>query len=167
MEADLFNCVIERDTLKAAKETDAAEIKWLSRERLEAASQVSAAKEELRQAAEIISAAFSDLPHSAKEVCQFFNANPDAAYKQQKLFWLQFQDPARFVLLGDRLKQLEELQKVARPAMEDLCRALWRKDPVPTSYFRLVHRLQEGRDRVDRWKTSACIEGARQAFAAV
>ena len=125
-------------------------------ERQEVASQASAAKEELRQAAEIISgkpyllqcvfgqrsfpgltqvwrlpAAFPDLPRSAEEACQFFNANPDAADEQQKLFWLQFQDPARPVLLGDRLKQLEELQKMARPAMEDLCRACGARTPCP------------------------------------
>lgn len=112
-------------------------------------------------------AAFPDLPRSAEEACQFFNANLDTADEQQKLFWLQFQDPARSVLLGDRLKQLEELQKMAQPTMDDLCRALWRKDPVPTSYFGLVRRLQEGRDRVDLWKTSTCTKGARQAFAAI
>lgn len=75
-------------------------------------------------------AAFPDLPHSAEEACQFFNANPDAADKQQKLFWLQFQDLARSVLLDHRLKQLEELQKMAWPAMEDHYNVLWRKDPI-------------------------------------
>ena len=51
--------------------------------------------------------------------------------------------------------------------MEDLCKALWRKDPVPTSCFGLVHRLQEASAQVDLWKRSACTEGARQAFASV
>lgn len=38
---------------------------------------------------------------------------------------------------------------------------------MPTSYFRLVRRLKEGHNQVDRWKTSVCTEGARQAFVAV
>lgn len=55
VEADLSNCVTERDNLKATKDTDAAEIRRLSREHQEVASQASVAKEEVRQAVEIIS----------------------------------------------------------------------------------------------------------------
>ena len=92
---------------------------------------------------------------------------PEGTDEQRRLFWLQFQDPTHGVVLGDKLKQLEELQKMARPAMEDMFRVLWRKEPVPTSYFELVRRLQEGRAQIRRWQQSACREGARQAWAAM
>ena len=112
-ESNLSKCVTECDTLKDAKETDATEIRRLSQEHQEVTSQASVAKEELRQAAEIISgkpyllqcvfgqrsfpgltqvwrlpAAFPDLPRSAEEARQFFDAHPDVADEQQKLFWL-------------------------------------------------------------------------------
>ena len=87
--------------------------------------------------------------------------------EQQKAFWLQFQDPARPQVFGDKLKQLAELQRAAKPAMEDLCKALWPRDPLPTSFFGLVRRLQGAGAQADLWKRSACLEGARQAFAAV
>lgn len=54
---------------------------------------------------------------------------------------------------------------MARPVMEQIFKALWRDEPLPTTYFEQSQRLQEGHDRIRKWKMSACHEGARQARA--
>ena len=100
-----------------------------------------------------------------EDACQYLGGRDDAA--EQKAFWMQFQDAARPQLLGDQLKQLAELHRTTKPALEDLCIALWPSDPLPTSFFGLVQRLQRAVTQVELWKRSACLEGAREAFAAV
>lgn len=112
-------------------------------------------------------AAFSDLPQSAKEVCHFYSGSRDEAFEQGRLFWHQFQDPTRRVILEDKLKQLEELQRLARLAMEQVLMVLWWEDPITTTYFELSQRLQEGRAWIRRMQKSTCSEGARQAWAAM
>jgi hypothetical protein len=74
---------------------------------------------------------------------------------------------SRPVILRDKLKQLEELQKMAHPVLEDLFNALWHPVPVPTSYFELVCHLQKGRAQFRRWKVLVCREGTRQAWVMV
>ena len=49
--------------------------------------------------------------------------------------------------------------------MTDLTIRLWPAEAMPGSYFGLVRRLMEARPRLDVVKRSACIEGARMAFA--
>lgn len=51
--------------------------------------------------------------------------------------------------------------------MEDLCKALWPRNPLPTSFFGLVRRLRGASAHADLRKRSACLKGAWQAFAAV
>jgi hypothetical protein len=51
--------------------------------------------------------------------------------------------------------------------MKDLTVQLWPAEPIPSSYFGLVRRLVDARPRIDALKHSACIEGARMAFARV
>ena len=65
----------------------------------------------------------------------------------------------------DQLKQLVELHRVAELAMKDLMIRQWPAKAMPGSYFRLVRRLVEACPRLDVMKRSACIEGARMAFA--
>jgi hypothetical protein len=60
-----------------------------------------------------------------------------------------------------------ELHRVAGLAMKDLIIRLWPAEPIPSSYFGLVRRLIDALPRVDAVKRSACIEGARMAFARV
>ena len=50
-------------------------------------------------------------------------------------------------------------------AMKDIVVRLWPAEPIPNSYFGLVQRLVDVRSRIDVVKRSACIEGARMAFA--
>ena len=54
---------------------------------------------------------------------------------------------------------------MAELAMKDLMIRLWPAEAMPGSYFRLVRRLVEACPRLDVVKRSACIEGARMAFA--
>ena len=44
---------------------------------------------------------------------------------------------------------------------------LWPAGPIPSSYFGLVKRLGDTLPRIEAVKRSACIEGARMAFARV
>lgn len=86
--------------------------------------------------------AFPDLPQSVAEASRFNCGSFDKAHDRVQRFWLQFQDPTSLILLDDRLKQLKELQKLVRPAMKDLFKGLWYSEPVLTSYFELVCRIQ-------------------------
>ena len=51
--------------------------------------------------------------------------------------------------------------------MKDVVVRLWPAEPIPNSYFGLVQRLVDAVPRIDAVKRSACIEGARMAFAHV
>ena len=51
--------------------------------------------------------------------------------------------------------------------MKDVVVRLWPAEPVPSSYFGLVQQLLDVVPRIDAMKRSACIEGARMAFARV
>ena len=51
--------------------------------------------------------------------------------------------------------------------MEDLVIWLWPAEAMPDSYFGLVKRLVNACPRLDVVKRSACIEGARMAFARI
>ena len=51
--------------------------------------------------------------------------------------------------------------------MKNVIIRLWPTEPVPNSYFGLVQRLVDAVPCIDAVKQSACIEGARMAFARV
>ena len=51
--------------------------------------------------------------------------------------------------------------------MKNVVVHLWPTEPIPSSYFGLVQRLADVVPRIDAVKRSACIEGARMAFARV
>ena len=57
--------------------------------------------------------------------------------------------------------------QMGEPALQDLCIKLLPTEPLPMSYFSLIQRLVDAPARIDAWKRSACIEGARHAFAMV
>ena len=52
-------------------------------------------------------------------------------------------------------------------AMKDIMDRLCPAEPIMNSYFGLVQRLVDVVPRIDAVKRSACIEGARMAFARV
>ena len=51
--------------------------------------------------------------------------------------------------------------------MKDAVIGLWPNEPIPDSYFGLARRLAGAVPCIDVVKRSACIEGARMAFARV
>ena len=60
-----------------------------------------------------------------------------------------------------------ELHRMFGAAMKDVVVRLWPTEPIPNSYFGLVQRLVDAVPRIGAVKRSACIEGARMAFARV
>jgi hypothetical protein len=65
------------------------------------------------------------------------------------------------------MKQLAELLRMVRPVLQDLCVNMWPTEALPASFFGLLVWLQEAVPQVNRWKRSACMEGARRAYACV
>ena len=51
--------------------------------------------------------------------------------------------------------------------MKNVITRLWPSEPILSSYFGLVRRLVDAVPHIDAVKRSACIEGARMAFARV
>ena len=107
--------------------------------------------------------AFVDLLKSVADAARFFRAQEGNS--TEKLFWSQFPAPEHPTPLNDQLKQLTELHRVAGLAMKDLIVWLWPAEPIPRSYFGLARQLVDALPRVEAVKRSACIEGARMAFA--
>ena len=56
---------------------------------------------------------------------------------------------------------------MSRLAMRSVVDHLWPGRPRPNSYFSLVQQFLGAVPRIDAVKRSACIEGARMAFARV
>ena len=65
------------------------------------------------------------------------------------------------------MSQWAELHRIADDAMTNVIIRLWPSELIPKSYFGLVRRLVDAVLRIDAVKRSACIEGARMAFARV
>ncbi|KAI4994132.1 hypothetical protein ZWY2020_029180 [Hordeum vulgare] len=106
--------------------------------------------------------AIADLPKSAAEADKYYASQEGVA--QQRMFWVQFQNPKHPQLVSNHLKQLMELHKMTEPAMKDLCMRLWPTEPLPSSYFFLVQKLIAASPQINVMKRSICVEGARMAF---
>ena len=109
--------------------------------------------------------ALLDLPKSASDAAQFYQAQE--GYATEKLFWSQFGASKRPLLLNEQMTQWAELHRLSGSAMKDAVIGLWPSEPIPDSNFGLVRRLADAVPRIDVVKRSACIEGARMAFARV
>ena len=108
---------------------------------------------------------FADLPKSFADATQFFQAQE--GHTTEKLFWSQFAAQERPTLLNNRMMQWAELHRMSGLAMKDVIVRLWPTEPIPGSYLGLVQRLVDVLPRIEAVKRSACIEGARMAFARV
>ena len=108
---------------------------------------------------------FLDLPKSSSDAAQFYQAQE--GYATEKLFWSQFGASKRPLLLNEQMSQWAELHRMSGAAMKNVILRLWLTEPIPNSYFSLVQRLADAVPRIDAVKRSACIEGARMAFARV
>ena len=71
------------------------------------------------------------------------------------------------VLQSDILKELAKLHERARKAMKNMVKALWPSDVPPESMEGLADLFKGARCQFELWKTSACREGAREAWAMV
>ena len=85
----------------------------------------------------------------------------------EKLFWSQFGASKRPLLLNEQMSQWAELHRISGAAMKNVIIRLWLTEPVLNSYFGLVQWLVDAVPRIDAVRRSACIEGARMAFARV
>ena len=65
------------------------------------------------------------------------------------------------------MSQWAEHHRISGDAMKNVIIRLWPSEPIQSSYFGLVRRLVDAVPHIDTVKRSACIEGARMAFARV
>src|SRR4051812_18902228 len=107
--------------------------------------------------------AFADLPRSVSDAAAFYRAEEGSS--TEKVFWSQYAEVGHPMPLSNQLKQLVELHKVAKQAMKGLLIRLWPGEALLGSYFGLVRRLVEACPRLEVFKRSVCIEGARRALA--
>ena len=77
-----------------------------------------------------------DLAVSAAYVTEFFKDQKD--HEVEKLFWSQFNAPARPLLLNEQMVEWAELHMLSGLAMRSVVDHLWTEGPRPNSYFGLV-----------------------------
>ena len=68
---------------------------------------------------------------------------------------------------GDLLPELLQLHERVRQMMKGVAQALWPSVSLPEGLGELAERLQGAWQRFRLWKTSACRQGAREAWAMV
>ena len=85
----------------------------------------------------------------------------------EKLFWSQFNAPARPLPLSEKMAAVAELHRLSGLAMRSVIDHLWPKGHKPDSYFCLVQQFLGAVSRIDAMRRSACIEGARMALARI
>ena len=109
--------------------------------------------------------AYADLAKSTADAAKFFKDQGDK--EVEKLFWLQFNAPARPLPLSEKMAAVAELHRLSGLAMRSVIDHLWPKGPKPDIYFGLVQQFLGAVSRIDAMRRSACIEGARMALARV
>ncbi|XBI53289.1 hypothetical protein VPH35_035532 [Triticum aestivum] len=109
--------------------------------------------------------AYADLAKSAVDTPKFFEGQGDK--EMEKLFWSQFNAPARPLPLNEKMATIAELHRLSGLAMWSVIDHLWPKGPKPDSYFGLVQQFIGAVPQIDAMRRSACIEGARMALAHV
>jgi len=68
---------------------------------------------------------------------------------------------------GALLPALSQLHERIRQAMQGVAQALWPSLSMPEGLGELVEKLKGARRRFRGWKISACLQGAREAWAMV
>ena len=69
--------------------------------------------------------------------------------------------------MGDLLPELLQLHERVRQVMQGVAQALWPSVPMPEGLGELAEKLKGARRRFRLWKISACLQGAREAWAMV
>ena len=109
--------------------------------------------------------AYLDLAASAADATKFFEDQKD--HEVEKLFWSQFNPPARLLLLNEQMAEWAELHRLSGLAMRSVVDHLWPRGPRPDIYFGLVNQFLGAVSHIDALKRSACMEGARMDLARV
>ena len=182
------NEVLEKERLAEREDMGKA-----TAEAKDARSAMRAIKEELRQAGDIVAGMpfllrrrftdpkyaqlgqlwgledpYMDLAASAADAVVHFRSQKDQKdCEVEKLFWSEFHAPVRPLLLNERMAEWAELHRLSGLAMRSVVDHLWPEGPRPNSYFSLVQQFLGAVPHIDAMKRSACIEGARMAFARV
>ena len=107
---------------------------------------------------------YMDLAASAAGAAKYFQGQTDREVEQ--LFWRQFHSPERPLSLTDQLAEWAELNRLSGLSMRSVVDQLWPERSKPNSYFSLVQQVLDVVPRINAMR-SACIEGARMAFARV
>ena len=190
MAVELKDAADRYELLEKENRTKTADLEKAMVAAKEARSNIRAAKEELRQAGDIAAGkpfllrtkfgdpkyalldqlwssadAYLDLAASAADATKFFEDQKD--HEVEKLFWSQFNAPARPLLLNEQMAEWAELHRLSGLAMRSVVDHLWPEGPKPNSYFGLVQQFLGAVPHIDAVKRSACIEGARMALARV
>ena len=105
------------------------------------------------------------MANSTADAAKFFEGQGDK--EVEKLFWSQFNAPARPLPLCEKMAAIAELHRLSGLAMRSIIDHLWSKGPKPDSYFGLVQQFLGAVPQIDAMRRSACIEGARMALARV
>ena len=172
------------ELLEKENQVKAADLKKALDSAKETCSEIRGAREELRQAGEITagnpyllrmkfsdpkyapldklwSAAdeYADLATSAADATKLFKDHEDN--KMERLFWSQFDAPARSFPLSEKMAAIAELHRLSDLAMRSVIDHLWPTGPKPDSYFGLVQQFLGAVPRIDAMRRSACIEGAQ------
>ncbi|XBH56015.1 hypothetical protein VPH35_077949 [Triticum aestivum] len=149
VEQELKDVASKCEALEEKNTAQAADLAKALQEAKEVWTESREAREEIRQAEQIAADAFADLPRSAVDAAQFFRAQEGNT--TEKLLWSQFLASERPPLLNNQMMQLAEMHRMSGLAMKDV----------------IVKRLADALPRIEAVKRSACIEGARMAFAHV
>ncbi|XBH72698.1 hypothetical protein VPH35_099931 [Triticum aestivum] len=190
MAVELKDAVDRYELLEKESQMKTADLEKATVAAKEARSKIRAEKEELRQAGDIAARkpfllrtkfgdpkyalldqlwssanAYLDLAASAADATKFFEDQKD--HEVEKLFWSQFNAPARPLLLNEQMAEWAELHRLSGLAMRSVVDHLWPEGPRLNSYFGLVQRFLGAVPHIDAVKRSACIEGARMALARV
>ena len=176
--------------LEKENQAKASDLEKAAATRKDLRSAMRAKKEELREAGDIVAGksfmlrrkfgdpryapldrlwssedVYMDLAASAADAAKYFQGQTDREVDQ--LFWTQFHSPERPLSLTDQLAEWAELNRLSGLAMRSVVDQLWPERPKPNSYFSLVQQFLDVVPRINAMKRSACIEGARMAFARV
>ena len=161
MAVELKDAANRYELLERESQTKTADLEKAMVAAKETRSKIRAAKEELRQARNITAGkpfllrtkfgdpkyalldqlwssadAYLDLAASAADATKFFEDQKD--HEVEKLFWSQFNAPARPLLLNEQMAEWAELHRLSGLAMRSVVDRLWPEGPRPNSYFGLV-----------------------------
>ena len=76
---------------------------------------------------------YADLAKSTADATKLFKDREDN--KMERLFWSQFNAPARSLPLSEKIAAIAELHRLSGLAMRSVIDHSWPKGPTPDNYF--------------------------------